>query len=75
MIEECLATDAVQFWLDAGVMPQVISAAQFFGDSLLVKIFQFTRHYCFMMHDFHVKLLEIQTSNVKNIYCCDWNIW
>ena len=58
LINECLATNPVQFWLDASVLPGIIDAVQCHGEVILSQVFKFTHHYCFKLHSLRLKLLN-----------------
>ena len=58
LVQECLDTDPVQFWLDASTMAPVISATQSEGDVILEDIFRLTRTYCQRLHKTRCEMLE-----------------
>ena len=58
LVAICLATNEMQFWLDASPLPPIISALQLFGEDILNRIFKLTRQYCFTLHSSRLKLLE-----------------
>ena len=58
IVEECLALDAVQFWLDCSTMPPVIAAVQVNGERVLWKLFKITRNYCHKLHKARMAILE-----------------
>ena len=59
LVETCLMESPIQFWLDASVIPSVISASQIYGNQIMCKIFKLTRHYCYLLHSLRQKLLGI----------------
>ena len=58
LVNICLESDPVQFWLDCSTMAQVISAVQHEGESLLFGLFKMTRNYCHGLWKARVDQLE-----------------
>ena len=58
LVNDCLALDAVQFWLDCSTLPPVIAAAQKSGDALLCPLFRLTRNYCHCLHKARMEFLK-----------------
>ena len=63
LVEDCLQSNPVQFFLDCSTMPPVIAAKQVYGESILAELFKMTRHFCFLLHRLRTKL--ISDCNVK----------
>ena len=57
LVDNCLVSDPVQFWLDCSTMAQVIHAVQCYGDGLLLGLFKLTRNFCHVLHKGRVSLL------------------
>ena len=60
LVNECLLSNPIQFWLDCSTMPQVICAVQQGGQALLYPLFKISRNYCHTLHRERVRLLELQ---------------
>ena len=58
LIDECLNTSPIQFYLDCSTLPCVIEAKQTFGDIILCQLFRMTRHYCFLLHKLRMSLIS-----------------
>ena len=58
LVQECLAIDKVQFWLDCSTMPPIIAAVQGVGECVLYSLFKITRNYCHKLHKARMSLLE-----------------
>ena len=58
IVEQCLSSEPVQFWLDCKTISVVISEVQRQGEGILVGLFKLTRHYCHVLHSERSSLLE-----------------
>ena len=57
LVNQCLASNPVQFWLDCSTIPLVISAVQCEGDGLLFGLFKLTRNFCHVLHRGRLNML------------------
>ena len=57
LVQDCLDTDPVQFWLDCSTMTPVITASQTGGDGVLFTLFKMTRNYCHGLRKARLELL------------------
>ena len=58
LVNICLESDPVQFWLDCSTMAPIISAVQCDGESVLFGLFKMTRNYCHSLWKARISLLE-----------------
>ena len=58
LIQDCISSDPVQFYLDASTMGAVLYQVQVKGTYILNLIFKVTRHHCFLLHKLRSELLE-----------------
>ena len=58
LIQDCISTDPVQFYLDASTMDAVLTQVQVQGTYILNLIFKVTRHLCYLLHKLQSELLE-----------------
>ena len=62
-VENCLASQPMQFILDCSVIDSVILEVQTYGPKVLFKLFKLTRNFCFVMHKNRLQLLSSQLNS------------
>ena len=60
LVQECLESDPIQFWLDPSTTAPFISAVQSHGVGILSGLFKLTRNYCHGLHKARSGILETE---------------